>query len=129
MSKSYKIWGGYSTEEKLTGETWIDGKPIYRKVATFTTVGSPTNVPMNISIDVLVKAYCYVREKIKKHWRSIPWLFDEALNGYAGWTGGFYVDSNGNITFQVGKDLGNIDYGHVVIEYTKPDGASEPSVK
>lgn len=28
----------YSTEEKRIG-TWIDGKPLYRKVASFTTLG------------------------------------------------------------------------------------------
>ena len=34
----------YSTEETLTGGTWIDGKPIYRRVFNWTTsVGSSTN--------------------------------------------------------------------------------------
>lgn len=27
----------YSTEEVKTGETWIDGKPIYRRIITFVT--------------------------------------------------------------------------------------------
>lgn len=30
----------YSTEEVLTGDTWIDGKKIYRKIITFTGSGS-----------------------------------------------------------------------------------------
>ena len=31
------IAGNYSETETLTGATWIDGKPIYRRVFTFTT--------------------------------------------------------------------------------------------
>ena len=30
----------YSTEKKPTGATWIDGKPIYRKVVQFTLINS-----------------------------------------------------------------------------------------
>ena len=32
-----KIGGGYSTDEVRTGETWIDGKPIYRKCVEITS--------------------------------------------------------------------------------------------
>lgn len=40
----------YSKEEICTGETWIDGKPIYRKTFVFTdTLSSPTTeIPHNI---------------------------------------------------------------------------------
>ena len=33
----------YSTEEVLTGDTWIDGKPIYKKVITGTLPSATTN--------------------------------------------------------------------------------------
>lgn len=41
----------YSTEETKTGETWIDGKPIYRKVYVITnpTVSTWTKIPHGIS--------------------------------------------------------------------------------
>ena len=38
----------YSTEEVKTGETWIDGKPIYRKVIT----GTLTNAGINVIADL-----------------------------------------------------------------------------
>ena len=34
----------YSTEEVKTGEYWIDGKPIYRKVITTTPTNTETNI-------------------------------------------------------------------------------------
>lgn len=40
----------YSTEEKPTGATWIDGKPIYRKVISTTT---PTFTANNIVAKVI----------------------------------------------------------------------------
>lgn len=43
----------YSETETLTGGTWIDGKPIYRKVVTFTAKifnnGSWTEIPLSVS--------------------------------------------------------------------------------
>lgn len=51
----------YSTEETLTGKTWIDGKPIYRKVWTGLSIGVASGSWQNLSltdipsIDTLVK--------------------------------------------------------------------------
>ena len=36
-------FGGYSTDETPTGETWIDGSPIYRKVLEFTSITNGSN--------------------------------------------------------------------------------------
>ena len=36
-------FGGYSTDETPTGETWIDGSPIYRKVLEFTSITNGGN--------------------------------------------------------------------------------------
>ena len=42
--------GNYSTEEVKTGQIWIDGKPVYRKVIDCgTTVNGYTTTPHNIS--------------------------------------------------------------------------------
>lgn len=52
------VGNDYSTTEINTGQTWIDGKPIYRKVFTFnTSIGAnnlfelPTNIP---DMDMLI---------------------------------------------------------------------------
>ena len=36
-------FGGYSTDETPTGEAWIDGSPIYRKVLEFTSITNGSN--------------------------------------------------------------------------------------
>lgn len=43
--------GNYSTEEVKTGETWIDGKPIYRKTFVFTAT-SNTSKKTVTTIDI-----------------------------------------------------------------------------
>lgn len=48
----------YSTEEKLIGETWIDGKPIYRKYfsgTTSNTIRTWADIYINLSIDSIIK--------------------------------------------------------------------------
>ena len=42
----------YSTEEVNTGEKWIDGKPIYRKVFTGLNFGATLNVWNNIGVSI-----------------------------------------------------------------------------
>lgn len=55
--------GNYSTEEVDTGEKWIDGKPIYRKVLVFTTTstGSEKTVKeidiSDLKIEALIEWY------------------------------------------------------------------------
>lgn len=47
---------GYSTEEILTGETWKDGKPIYRKViqSTMSKSGQKQNIYFPNDVDVML---------------------------------------------------------------------------
>ena len=44
---------GYSTTEKLTGETWIDGKPLYRKVIKGTVLAKGIFLPIDLNYDTL----------------------------------------------------------------------------
>lgn len=45
----------YSTTEKKTGATWIDGKPIYNKVITFTSIAGSYGLDVSaLKIDTLV---------------------------------------------------------------------------
>jgi hypothetical protein len=106
----------YSTEEQVIG-TWADGKPIYRKIASFDKIG---NINFDVPIDNLTNAHCQVKSKLDSGWRNIPWLYN--YNDAAGdvrWTGSFYVSSTGLVMFQVGSTLGDISKGNITIEYTK----------
>ena len=62
----YSVSGGggesYSTTETLTGGTWIDSKPIYRKVwnvtmSSGTSLNIQTNVKSELGIDTITRIY------------------------------------------------------------------------
>jgi hypothetical protein len=58
-SDAFEIGYAYSTAEKPTGEVWIDGKPIYRRVFTGNITGAAnTKITTNLSsgVDILVNA-------------------------------------------------------------------------
>lgn len=44
---------GYSTTERKTGETWINGKPLYRKVVTGQITTSGTSVYPHVSTGII----------------------------------------------------------------------------
>lgn len=51
LNSSLNVLRSFQTEEINTGETWIDGKPIYRKVIAYDSTKTGTNVgfPHNIT--------------------------------------------------------------------------------
>lgn len=49
-----KLNNSYSTEETKTGGTWIDGKPIYRKVIPFHIVGDRVTIDLPANRGVIV---------------------------------------------------------------------------
>ncbi len=57
----------YKTSETKTGEFWIDGKPIYRRVIQ-STVGQIQNVVNSLNIDTLVSHYGYAASKFDNEW-------------------------------------------------------------
>ena len=106
----------YSTSESVVG-TWIDDKPIYRKVFTQANTNNISNVATNN--DNIIKMECYVRRTGTNAWRPVPWVFVSSnAYGNASWAGGFYFNNN-TIQFQLGSDLGTIDKLIFIIEYTK----------
>ena len=78
----------YSTEETLTNKVWIDGKPIYRKVITFTTdatagswktysSGITSTVDKMINIQATIERSNYIN--------SVPYIFcNEFMQIFAG---------------------------------------------
>jgi hypothetical protein len=112
----------YSTSEVQTSKVWIDDKPIFRKVITFdaTTFRNNTNLPTNISnLDNVIKLECIAKSAQDSSWRNIPWLYTSGSSFISAWAGGFFLRDNGNLQFQIGSDLANIDKVFVIIEYTK----------
>lgn len=106
----------YSTNESVVG-TWVDDKPIYRKVFTQANTNNISNVAPNN--ENIIRMECYIRRTGTNAWRSLPWLFVSSNTyGGASWAGGFYFNNNA-INFQLGSELGTIDKLIFIIEYTK----------
>lgn len=100
----------YSTEETLTGGTWIDGKPIYRKAYHFNTMLSVGRdfYTMNVGqadFDTLIKTY-YIGRR--------PNMTDIMSAYFPTWTGENYTG------FKISVNDGEamfVDY--IIFEYTK----------
>lgn len=105
----------YSTAEIKTNKLWVDGKIVYRKSFTFTSTAIISTGITNI--DNLVKFECLIKASNTKDgsWRSLPWLFGNT----ASWMGGVFLRPDGEIRFQLGADLNEIEKGVIILEYTK----------
>lgn len=111
----------YSTEEVKTGETWIDGKPIYRKVFTGSGAG-------NIDITSLkIDEIFFDLSKTKFFWsnigRHVPLPLVATASGDSLITGtyqaGIYTNSSKTkLTIEKGGRIEMSKYV-ITIEYTK----------
>ena len=111
---------GYSTSETFTGKTWIDGKPIYRKVCigtTSSTAGSWDVVPIGASVDTVISTDGKLNA-------SNVWI---PLNNYRGDSAEGWVcitttnnahSTPNRINIKTGTSYVNVPF-HVIIEYTK----------
>lgn len=110
----------YSTTETSTGQTWIDGKPIYRKVIV--TSGFTGNATSNIahgisSIGDVVDFRFYLKNPTGELILPVPRIgysgsaFNESFSNYA------YI-SKTNIVFTCGSSS-SYSSGYAIIEYTK----------
>lgn len=108
----------YTTTDQKIG-TWIDGKPIYRKVITQNNTNGINNALT--SPDNVIRLDCLVRNTSDNGWRSLPWLWVQNNSyGSAGWAGGIYYTANDNaIYFQLGTNIATVDRVIIIIEYTK----------
>ena len=106
----------YSTEEKEVG-TWIDGKPIYRKVIDFGILPNSTNkeVQHNISnLQNFVKIDGIAIRNDNNFWQAIPLTYRSADTGYN--TALTVTQSKVVITCDADRSMFN---GYVILEYTK----------
>lgn len=113
----------YSTDEQATGESWIDGKPIYSKTipivipetsANGTAVS--TNIDLNFEIDSLVKIEGYVKNDGGTSY-ALPVIYGTNYHYY-----GRVVISGGN-KLMVWNNYTSLNgmYGYAIIYYTKQE--------
>ena len=62
----------YSTEETLTGETWIDGKPIYKKSFDYTQSELANGVTLLTNVSAIVTAYGQFKGVNDNGWINFP---------------------------------------------------------
>ena len=109
----------YSTAETPTGQTWIDGKQIYRKVIKYGAMSGNNRytIPHSLNYDTVVRldAFCVNASNSFIPLARVGYNYDNqaapSLNGYA------YIDSN-NIVIVNGS--GTVyTKAVIIIEYTK----------
>lgn len=114
----------YSTEETVCG-TWIDGKPIYRKVipGTLAKDNGDAIVFANVSdlmIDKLINLYGNMPHNDNSHQIVFPMSYSTATGIYAA-INMCYQKQTGNILYNFLNNGGTYSgsTAYVVIEYTK----------
>ena len=106
----------YSTDEIIVG-TWIDGKPIYRKVVNVGSGSGNFTHPHGISnLDIIVNAYGNFLQG-GTHRETLPKT--TFANASEGWSA--HIDDFTDTTFSLhfGTAIGTVTKICVVIEYTK----------
>ena len=105
----------YSTNETIIG-TWIDGKPIYRKVIDFGALPNANlkSVAHNINyIKICTKAYGMAYRDSDKINMPLPYVNNAAIaNGI-----NIYADDT-KIYIRTGVDLTKVT-AYIILEYTK----------
>lgn len=98
----------YSTEETLTGKTWIDGKPIYRKVFMTTTLFSVGTSWVNTNF-YLPNCDYLIEGKILRNNGIYPAVIGGTVN----------IDVANNYRIQLASFMSNSNCCGVIVEYTK----------
>lgn len=107
----------YSTTEKKTGGTWIDGKPIYKKTIDFGALPNNTSKFMNtgVSIDLCLKIETIAYNSTSAH--SINGLYGSA--GNYPWENALLTTNKTQVAITTSSDRSNLS-AYVTIYYTKP---------
>lgn len=104
----------YSEEEVKTNKTWIDGKPIYRKVLTGTLPnGSGENTFIFNNIEIInfygkIKSTAGTSFLINTYYMPLP------AYSISGW-----IDSDKNLKIECGGNYNTSSEYEIIIEYTK----------
>lgn len=109
----------YSTTESVTGDIWIDGKPIYRKVIEFGSLPNNTDktVAHNISdLDTVVKMECLAEGVIS----GIKQCYPMPTTSVSNTTSQIQCYLSGaNIDIRTGSNVWTSLNAIIIMEYTK----------
>ena len=114
----YSVSGGgesYSTTETLTGGTWIDGKPIYRKIVNFGALPNSTSKSVAHGISGISKIIKFSAVTTNgTYWLNLPHTNPTTLaNSIA-------IECTAtNVTITSGSNRTNYTECYCIIEYTK----------
>lgn len=109
----------YSTTESVTGDTWIDGKPIYRKVIEFGSL--PNNVDKTVAhnisdLDTVVKMECLAEGVIS----DIKQCYPMPTTSVSNITSQIQCYLSGaNIDIRTGSSVWTSLNAIIILEYTK----------
>ena len=99
----------YSTTETKTGETWIDGKPIYRKSFSGTSIPSDNIIGYVTDCDEVVSILGAIKNANDGNWLPVSYsgqiycLVRQNLNNQVYLNGGEYLSSKYRITVEYTK--------------------------
>lgn len=116
--KTYDIGGGgesYSTEETLTGGTWIDGKPIYKKTINFGQL--PNNTQKRVAHGILNLGEVIILSATTSngtYWLNLPHVNPNSI----GQSIAIEADAS-NINITTGSDRRNYTKCYCTLIYTK----------
>lgn len=106
----------YSTDEQLTGGTWIDGKPIYRKTVDCGQLPNTTtkSVAHGITnIGVIINSYGVAFNPSTNTSQRLPFVSPSSTNCIT-----FYYDTT-KIYIETGMDRSSFKKSYITLEYTK----------
>ena len=108
----------YSTEEVLTGDTWIDGKPIYRLSCMGATSTSPFIVGNLPEVPETVTSLTGLfKRSSDNNWFTIPNTHPSALT----WSVNLSISNSTELMVTFGGSNTGTNTVVVNVEYTKPD--------
>ena len=106
----------YSTEEKLTGGTWVDGRPIYTKTYTNLNIRATSTLIDTITdIDKIISSKCWATYYTDTNQTTVSYY--ETSDGSGVFSGYVYLFPNKQIKAYSGSGLRRVT--DVTIEYTK----------
>lgn len=108
----------YSTEETIVG-TWIDGKPIYRKVIDFGVLPNNTTKTYNtgdLNIDTFTEPIRGTSESTTGFCSGIPFVYTANVSYGVSIT---YNKTTNQISVQTGYDRSAQTKTYIIMEYTK----------
>lgn len=110
----------YSIVEDIPVGTWIDGKPIYRKVIPYWLISLTSTTILQDSVIDDLENFVDVRINMLET-NTNNWQFLPKAHQSSNWIIGYYYNATDGFKLEVGADAVNIPYWTIflIVEYTK----------